>query len=151
MARMSDQRWLKENQKWFFPTICFALLTVLLGSLIVVCLFVFGMVKTSDVYKMSLSAAEKSPLVSEAIGSPLKGGFFVNGQINLSPPHGRANISIPLSGPNGQATIFSVAEKKEGKWIFSVLNVEIKSTGKVIRLSKEQNRRMKAKIKKIPH
>ena len=84
--------------------------------------------KSSDVYKEALARAKASPAVAEALGTPIKAGYFTSGNINVSGPSGDAELSIPISGPKGQATIYLEARKSAGEWAFSLLEVEIVET-----------------------
>jgi hypothetical protein len=54
--------------------------------------------------------------------------MFVTGNIHVSGASGDAGLSIPLSGPNGEATLFVEARKSAGRWTYSTLIVEIKAT-----------------------
>ncbi|MBN1449001.1 MAG: hypothetical protein JXA28_13810, partial [Bacteroidetes bacterium] len=45
-----------------------------------------------------------------------------------------ADISIPISGPRGEATIYAVARKSAGKWTYQSLAVEIEGTAESINL-----------------
>src|SRR6476646_10615280 len=58
-----------------------------------------GIMKQSDAYKIALARAQANPAVIEAIGSPILQTGIVSGNSNVSGPTGRANLSIPLSGP----------------------------------------------------
>ena len=53
---------------------------------------------------------------------------------------GHADISIPLSGPDGKGTIYVVAEKSDGQWSFSTLKVAIQPTGEIIDLMASERR-----------
>jgi hypothetical protein len=97
---------------------------------------VFGVMKSSDVYKGAVGAAQGNAEVVQALGSPLKEGLFVSGNINVSGSSGQADLSIPVSGPKGKAVIYAVATKSEGKWTYSTLEVEIGSSGQRINLRK---------------
>ena len=89
---------------------------------------VFGMIKSSDVYKDALATAQTHPAVVQALGSPIKAGIFVMGSMNTSGSSGQADLAIPISGPKGKGTIYAVASKSTGRWTFSKLAVEIKAT-----------------------
>ncbi|MDQ6808418.1 MAG: cytochrome c oxidase assembly factor 1 family protein, partial [Verrucomicrobiota bacterium] len=39
---------------------------------------------------------------------------------------GKADMTIPISGPHGSGTIYAVATKTAGRWIYSILEVEVK-------------------------
>jgi hypothetical protein len=49
---------------------------------------------------------------------------------------GEANLSIPISGPEGKGTIYVKAQKSLGRWSYSDLVVEIQKTGQRIDLLK---------------
>jgi len=79
----------------------------------------------SDFYTQALARARANPQVAEKIGQPLKAGWLASGNINSSGPSGDANISIPLSGPQGKGTLYVVAKKSAGVWELETLQVEI--------------------------
>lgn len=47
---------------------------------------------------------------------------------------GSAQLAIPVSGPNGSATVFVDATKTLGEWRFDHLVVQIDATGRRIEL-----------------
>jgi hypothetical protein len=96
---------------------------------------VFGAMKSSDAYKIALAKAQADPQVVNALGSPIKGGFFVSGNTNVSGSSGHADLTVPISGPNGKGTIYFVASKFGGEWTFSKLVVEVGKTGERIDLT----------------
>ncbi|HEY0369176.1 MAG TPA: cytochrome c oxidase assembly factor 1 family protein [Chthoniobacterales bacterium] len=117
--------WWSRNWKWFVPTGC---LTIVLAGVVFVCaivFLVFGIIKSSDVYKTSLARAKNDPAVIEALGTPVKEGMFVSGNTHVEGPAGDANISIPISGPKGKGTVYAVATKSAGRWTYTTLEVEV--------------------------
>jgi hypothetical protein len=133
-----SRTWWQRNWKWFVPVACLGALVVFAAFVILIITIVFGMVKSSDVYKDALSTAQTHPAVVQALGSPIKAGIFVMGSINVSGPSGQADLAIPISGPKGKGTIYAVASKSMGKWTFSKLAVEIKTTKEIIELIKNR-------------
>jgi hypothetical protein len=93
-----------------------------------IALIVFSAVKSTDVYKDALALAKAHPAVIEALGSPIKEGFLVSGNTNVNSASGEANLSIPISGPNGKGTIYVAATKSLGRWNYSGLIVEVAKT-----------------------
>jgi hypothetical protein len=73
--------------------------------------------------------------VVNALGFPIKDGFFVSGKTNVSGSSGKADLTIPISGPKGKGTIYFVASKFAGEWTFSKLIVEVGKTGERIDLT----------------
>jgi Cytochrome oxidase complex assembly protein 1 len=126
--------WWKRNWQWFVPLGCLsivALFIVFVGS---VALIVFSAMKSTDIYKDALARAQAQPSVIEALGSPTKEGFLVSGNTNVNGASGEANLSIPISSPNGKATIYVAASKSLGQWNYSGLIVEIAKTHQRINL-----------------
>jgi len=99
------------------------------GFVVVIIGIVFGAMKSSDAYKTALARAKADPRVVSALGSPITDGFFVGGKTNVSGTSGSADMTVPISGPNGKGTIYFVASKFAGEWTFSKLMVEVANTG----------------------
>ena len=107
---------------------CLGILVLFLCFIALIVFAVFGMMKSSDVYKAAVAKAKAHPSVQKTIGTPIEEGMFITGNIDVSGSTGQANLSIPISGPNGKGTIYVVAAKSAGQWTFSTLVVEIKET-----------------------
>ncbi len=71
--------------------------------------------------------------VTAVLGTPIDAGF-PSGNIDRTGRSGHADLSIPISGPDGKGTIHLVAEKSDGQWSFSTLEVAIRPTGELIDL-----------------
>ena len=112
------------------------LLAIFTGFVVLIVTVVFGMIKSSDVYKGALARARANPAVEMALGTPIEEGLFVMGNINISGSSGEADLAIPISGPDDEATIYAAAKKSAGQWTFLTLVVKIKSTGEKIDLMK---------------
>jgi hypothetical protein len=96
---------------------------------------VFGAIKSTDAYKGALARAKNDPRVIEAIGTPIKGEWYVGGNTEVSGGSGKSDLSIPIRGPKGEATIYAVATKFAGEWQYTKLVVKVKNTGKTIDLT----------------
>lgn len=90
--------------------------------------------KSSDAYKQALAEARTNPYVQEALGSPIEDGILVMGKINVKGSSGHADLAIPISGPDGDGTIYVVASKSAGQWAMIRLVVDIKATNERIDL-----------------
>lgn len=128
MTQAPERNWWDRNWKWVLPAGCLAGIVCVAGLVAFILGIVFGVMRSSDVYKEALARAQASPAVAEALGTPIKAGYFTSGNINVSGPSGDANLSIPISGPKGKATIYLEARKSAGEWSFSLLEVEIAET-----------------------
>jgi hypothetical protein len=121
------------------PTGCLTLFVGAVVFIAAIVLLVFGAMKSSDVYKTAVSRAKTDSRVTEAIGTPIKEGWVVGGHTEVSGGSGQADLTIPIHGPNGQATIYATATKSAGEWQYSKLIVKIKNTGDQIDLTEEAN------------
>ena len=91
--------------------------------------------ETIDAYKIALARAQANSAVIEAIGSPIAQTGIVSGNSNVNGPTGEANLSVPLSGPKGKATLYVEAKKSADLWMFRTMIVKIEKTGERIDLN----------------
>jgi hypothetical protein len=119
------------------PVGCLSGLTLVVGLVAGVLIFVFSLMKSSDAYKLAFARVQSSPAAVNALGEPLKSGLFVSGNINVNGPSGAANLSIPVSGPKGGGTIQLKATKSVGRWTFDALFLDVAATGQRIDLLEE--------------
>jgi hypothetical protein len=134
LTQEEPKNWWQRNWKWFVPVGCLGVLVLFAALLTLIGTLVFGMIKSSAVYKDALTAARSNPAVVQALGAPIEEGILVMGSINISGASGSADLAIPISGPNNKGTIYAKATRSEGKWTFSRLVVEIKDTKEKIDL-----------------
>lgn len=134
MDQTQQKNWWGRNWKWVVPVGCLGSLMLLVAFVFLIVTFVFGVIKSSDVYEDALTRAREHPAVQQALGTPIEEGFIVSGNINVSGSSGEADISIPISGPRGEATIYAVARKSAGQWTYQSLTVEIEGTAASINL-----------------
>jgi hypothetical protein len=113
---------------------CLVAILLVVGLIAAIGGLAFFGLKQADAYKLALERAQHNPAVIAALGEPIEAGLLVSGSVNISGPTGSADISIPISGPEGKGTIYVVATKSAGQWEFSTLEVEIHATGERIDL-----------------
>jgi hypothetical protein len=113
------------------------LVLLLAAAPVMLFMLISGQVKSSEVYVEALSAARSDADLTEDIGKPIEDGLFPGGSFQISGPSGYAEISIPISGPRGSATVYGVAEKSIGEWSFTDLIVEVEGSGHRINLLDE--------------
>ena len=121
------------------PTGCLTILALFFLFIALVVVAVFGAMKSSDTYKTAVARAKAEPRVEEAIGAPIKEGLFVSGSTKVTGDSGTSDITISIHGPRGDAKIYVVATKSEGKWEYSKLVVKVEKTGDTIDLAEESN------------
>jgi hypothetical protein len=88
-----------------------------------IALVVMGSIKSSDAYKFALAKAQNDPRVQQRLGTPIEAGMFASGSINVSGSSGKADLTIPISGPKGKGSIYADATKFAGEWKFNRLEV----------------------------
>ena len=132
MNQQKRESWWSRNWKWFVPVVSLGFFLMVVAFIAVFWSLVFDMMKSSDPYKIALARATADSSVVEALGIPIEEGLFVFGSISFKGSSGNADLRIPISGPNGKATIFVTAAKSAGKWELSTLVVKIKGTGRRI-------------------
>ena len=114
---MPPTNWFGRNWKWVVPVVVFA--GVFLGGCaLAIFFFAMGVLKQTDVYKTALARAQENPAVIEAIGSPISQTGIISGKSNVNGPTGEAELSIPLKGPKGKATLYVEATKSADVWYF---------------------------------
>src|SRR5947207_9157283 len=115
---MPQPRWFGRNWKWVVPVGCLLPVFLVGGWALMVFFLATGLIKQSDAYKIALARAQANSAVIEAIGSPIAQIGIVSGNSNVNGPTGEANLSIPLSGPKGKATLYVEAKKSADIWLF---------------------------------
>lgn len=99
----------------------------------------FGALKSSDAYKTAVARAEADPRVADAIGQPIQEAFFIVGKTEVHGASGESDLTIPIHGPKGKATIHAVATKSSGEWHYSTLEVKVAKTGQTIDLADSES------------
>lgn len=135
----SATNWWQRNWKWFVPTVAIGGIALIAGGIALILSLVFGLMKNSEPYQTALARATTSVEVRAALGTPITTGFFVTGEINLNNDDGVAKLSIPISGPEGAATIDVQATKTSGRWNYSRLLVTLADGGRKVDLTAEAN------------
>jgi hypothetical protein len=106
---------------------------------VVVIFLVFNSIKSHEVYEGALEAARSDPELTSAIGTPIDDGLFPTGSFEESGPSGSADFAIPVSGPNGSATVYAEAQKFGGQWEYTTLVAELDDSGRRINLLNEND------------
>jgi len=130
----TEKNWLERNWKWLVPVSVFTLVALLAAVIFVFALFIISMVKSSDAYGLAMQTARANATLVAAFGSPIEEGFFATGNISVSGTSGKADISVPISGPKASGTLYFKAKKSTGKWMISQLVVEVDGTDNRINL-----------------
>jgi hypothetical protein len=129
-----EKNWWQRNWKWALPSGCLTIIVLFAACITGFVFLVFGVMKSSDVYKEAMAKVQASQAAVDALGSPIEAGLVVSGSVNTSGPSGSAQLSIPLSGPKGKGTLTLEARKRMDAWEFSAFTLKIDQTGKSIDL-----------------
>jgi len=126
--------WFGRNWKWFVPVGCLSIIVMGVAVVAAVAFLAIGAIKSSDVYQQALAKTRSNPAVVRELGEPIEAGLRISGSINVNNDSGNADVRIPVSGPKKSGAIYATAIKKEGKWDFTALEVEIDGETKRINL-----------------
>ena len=116
----------KKSGCWKWALIgCGAL--IIIGAIGVVGLVVgvFGVIKSTDVYRGALTTAQRDPRVIAALGTPIESGWWVSGNVTTKNRQGEADIEFPISGPKGKGHLRAVATRDTSAWHYTELTVTL--------------------------
>ncbi|TNF53171.1 hypothetical protein EP227_06320 [bacterium] len=134
MSVTRDRDWFERNWKWLVPATLFIFTVVCAAFISGILYIVLVSVKSSGVYKDAVIIVQHHDDAREVLGEPIRTKWYVMGSINVSGPSGKAELSIPVYGPQGNGTVHLEAEKKAGKWTYEYLILEIEDSRKRISL-----------------
>lgn len=125
MADGRQRGWFGRNWKWFVPVSLLTLVLLCSG-----CFFgLFGgvaeVIRSAEPYQVGVERARADAAVVEALGEPIEEGFFVQGTVKIENQGGNASLAVPISGPNGSATLYVEATRTAGAWTYQVLEVDV--------------------------
>ena len=131
-----QRNWLERNLKWLIPAIVLGLVASVAG----LALAIVALLKGSSVYQGALVRIKPHPAVIAALGEPVREGFLFTGSIRIVNSSGEADLTIPLSGPKGEATAFVHATRSSGAWRYDRLIIETSAGNNRIDLSEKPMR-----------
>ncbi len=137
---VDEAHFVKSQRNWARAGVAaWIAIPFLAGSLI---FGIISLMKGSDAYKISMAKVRASAMVVEAVGEPIESGWMVTGNINLNGSSGRANLSIPISGPKCTGKVFSQAVKTADVWDVFLLVVQLDCRATPIVLINKKNIRI---------
>lgn len=96
-------------------------LAVWLGLALSGAIAAFVLMSNSDAAKLAIATAKSNSALVERLGRPVKTGWFVSGNIEVTPASGHAELAIPVSAPKGRGTLYTEARKRAGLWHLEML------------------------------
>jgi hypothetical protein len=79
---------------------------------------------STDVYKLAVATAHKSPQFTETLGKPVTEGWFSEGRLERG-NQARSEIVIPVYGRTRKGNLYAVALKVDGNWKLQGLSLEL--------------------------
>lgn len=125
--------WIERHPLSKIPFGCLILLLLMAGFGAVTVAIINASLRSSDVFKQSMSQAAANLQVREYLGEPIQAGWFISGQLKVNGSAGRADLAIPISGPRGKGRI-RIAAYKNGAWRFTCLQVYVEGQSQAIDL-----------------
>ena len=134
MSRGKEKSWWDRNWYWAIPTGCLGCLGMVIGSCVVMIGGIFGTIRGSEPFEVVLDRARSDPRVIEALGEPIREGWAVSGNFSLQDDSREADLTIPISGPKGDAELHVVAHREGDEWTYDVMEVRLENSGGIIDL-----------------
>lgn len=128
-----QRSWLERNARWKIPLGCLVLFLLLGAFVTVLIAVIMASFHNSVAYQQAVAKASENQQVRALIGEPIQPGWFISGSINVNGSTGKADLSIPISGPRGKGSIRAIA-RKDGVWNFTWLQVTIEGRSEIIDL-----------------
>ena len=135
MEAHHQKSWFGRNWPWLLPVG---------GCLIIIFLFVFGigaaifggvkLLKNSEPFEYALETATNNEELIAIIGEPIETDGIMQGSLNCNNGRSSADITIPLKGPEGEASVTIVGEKLDEDWEYEEFYITIKATNEKINL-----------------
>jgi hypothetical protein len=107
--------WSSGRSRWLLGA-------VLLG-LIIPLVFQFVVTRT-DAYRLAVTTAHGTPKFREALGLPIREGWFSGGNREFGNPS-TAALTIPVSGSRRKGNLRALAIKENGRWRLEELVLEL--------------------------
>lgn len=99
---------------------------------------VFGTLKASDAYNLSLAQVRADDAVVAALGEPIEPSLIVSGNIHVSNQVGNADVHYDITGPKGTGAVHAVAFKEAGSWKFRSIVVKTSAGEKIDVLDRQR-------------
>lgn len=124
-AAPPPRNWWQRNWKWVVPAGCGSVIVLFAVFILSIVVFVFSVIRSTDVFRDALERAKADPQVRAELGEPVEAGWWLSGNVEATGPSGTADISIPLKGSRQNGKLYAVAHKSAGRWTYDTLEVEV--------------------------
>lgn len=126
--------WWSRNLKWVVIFGCLTPILLMAGCTVAIFFAVSSTIRATDVYKDALARAQNDPRVVQALGSPVKAGWWLTGNVSVDNDRGTADLVLPLNGSRNRGTLRLEASRDGEAWTYSILRVNVGGSDEVIDL-----------------
>jgi hypothetical protein len=132
---IQHKSWFGRNWKWVVPTggclVLIVLVVVFIGSIYV---GVTGLMSDSPAYVEAMEKASTNKELIEKIGEPIEQNGIMGGSVKYSNGRNSAEITIPIKGDKGEASIQVEGSGTDNNWTYEKMEVYISDTNETINL-----------------
>lgn len=114
----TSRRWL-----WWIPAGCLLVVLLMIAAAMALVWMIGAAIGSAEAYQEPLRRAQVSTEVRALLGEPIEAGWLPQGQVSVNGNDGKAQLSIPISGPRGSAVIEVQADKQGGEWRYQRIEV----------------------------
>jgi hypothetical protein len=116
--------WYEKNVRWIGPILLVIFCATIAGIGATFIGIVYGAIKKTDIYKLSLEKIESDKRVQDLLGTPLKDGWMVRGLVDLEGPNGQVDLGFEIYGSHDKGWAQVKANKKDGVWTFEKIELK---------------------------
>lgn len=114
--------WWQRHWKWAVPILVLLGLAISAAGPFGLFSVSMGMMRDNDAYRLALAQARTDRTLLAVLGTPIEPGWWMTGRIGThGDGSGEAQLQIPVHGPQGEATVYVHAIRRQGLWRFSEL------------------------------
>ena len=84
--------------------------------------------RSSDVYAMSMKRAQDSPCAVSKLGQPIANDGMPQGSVNDTNSTGTADLTIPVEGPQGKGSLHAIGSRDNNVWTLTSLTLTTGAT-----------------------
>lgn len=125
MTDAPSPSWARRHRRWLIPAGCLGLVVAAVAWGVFIVFFILAGMKTSGVYQGAVAAVTASPRALAVLGEPIEPGWWLMGSIDVSGPSGKADVALPVSGPEGSGKLYVIGSKRAGRWTLELLELEV--------------------------
>lgn len=136
----NNKSWFTKNKKWVFPAS--GCLTIIVLGFIFAGVMISQLTshfKTTVPYTEAMRIVQNDAKAIEILGEPIVNEDNIDGAFKYENGIGSADFEIPIEGSKSEGILYVSAKKENGNWTYSLMQVEIHDSEKVVNLLNEKN------------